>query len=43
MFKYSQDFEFTNFPFKTKDNNTVVYSVNSNYLFLREKKEKKML
>ena len=32
MFKDSNVFEFTNFPFKTKYNNTVVYSVNSNYL-----------
>ena len=40
MFKDSNVFEFTNFPFKTKYNNTVVYSVNSNYLFLREKQEK---
>ena len=41
MFKDSNVFEFTNFPFKTKYNNTVVYSVNSNYLFLREKQGKK--
>ena len=40
MFKDSNVFEFTNFPFKTKPNNTVVYSVNSNYLFLRGKLEK---
>ena len=35
MFKDSNVFEFTNFPFKTKYN-TVVYSVNSNYLFSRK-------
>ena len=43
MFKDSNVFEFTNFPLKTKYDNTVVYSVNSNYLFLREKQEKKFL
>ena len=43
MFKDSNVFEFTNFPLKTKYDNTVVYSVNSNYLFLREKQEKKLL
>ena len=43
MFKDSNVFEFTNFPFKTKYDNAVVYSVNSNYLFLREKQEKKLL
>ena len=31
MFKDLHVFEYTNFPFKTKCNNTVVYSVNSNY------------
>ena len=41
MFKDSNAFEFTNFPFKTKYINTAVYSVNSNYLFLRGKQEKK--
>ena len=35
MFKGSNVFEFTNFPFKTNYNNTVVYVVNSNYLFSR--------
>ena len=40
MLKDSNVFEFTNFPFKTKYDNAVVYSVNSNYLFLREKQEK---
>ena len=30
MFKDLNVFKFTNFPFKTKYNNTVVYSVNSN-------------
>ena len=33
-------FELTSFPFKTKYNNTVVYSVNSNYSFSRRKPEK---
>ena len=40
MFKDSNVFEFTNFPFKTKYNDTVDYSVNNNYLFLREKQWK---
>ena len=40
MFKDSNVFEFTIFPFKTKYNNTVVYSVNSNCLFSRGKQEK---
>ena len=40
MFKDSNVFEFTNFPFKTKYNNAVVYSVNSNYLLSRKKQEK---
>ena len=42
MFKGSNVFEFTNFPFKTNYNNTVVYVVNSNYLFWtgRGKQEK---
>ena len=35
MFKDSNIFEFTNFPFKTKYNNAVVYSLNINYLFAR--------
>ena len=39
MFKDSNVFEFTNFPFKTKYNNTVVYSVISNYLFSRRKQK----
>ena len=43
MFKDSKVFEFTNFQFKTKYNNNVVYSVNSNYLFSRGKQEKKLL
>ena len=43
MFKGSNVFEFTKFSFKTKYNNTVVYSVNSNYLFSRGKQEKKLL
>ena len=41
MFKNSNVFEFTNFPFKTKYNDTAVYSVNSNYLFSMGKQEKK--
>ena len=40
MFKDSKVFEFTSFPFKTKFYNTVVYSVNSNYLFSKGKQEK---
>ena len=36
-------FEYTNFPFKTKYNDTVVYSVDSNYLFSRAKQEQKLL
>ena len=40
MFKDLNVFEFTNFPFKTKYNNTVVYSASSNYLFSRGKQEK---
>ena len=45
MFKDSNVFEFTNFPFTTKYNIsiTVVYSVNSSYLFSRGKQEKKLL
>ena len=43
MFKDSNAFEFTIFPFKAKYSNTVVYSVNSNYLFSREKQEKKIV
>ena len=43
MFKDSNVFEFTNFLFKTKDNNIAVYSVNSNYLFLSGKQEKKIV
>ena len=42
MFEDSNFWEFTNFQFKTKYN-TAVYSVNSNYLFSREKQEKKLL
>ena len=40
MVKDLNVFEFTNFPFKRKYNNTVVYSLNSNYLFSRGKQEK---
>ena len=43
MFKDSNVFEFINFPFIAKYNNTLVYSVNSNYLFLGEKQEKRFL
>ena len=43
MFKDSNVFEFTNFPFKIQYNDTVVYSANSNYLFSRGKQEKKLL
>ena len=39
MFKDSNVFEFTNFPFQTKYHNTVVYSVNSNCLFSKGKQE----
>ena len=41
MFKDSNFFEVTNFPFKTKCNDTVVYSVNRNYFFSRGKQRKK--
>ena len=41
MIKDSNVFEFTNFPFKIKSNN--IYSVNSNYVFLRYKKKKRNL
>ena len=40
MFEDSNVFEFINFPFKTKYNNTTVYSVNINYLFFSGKNEK---
>ena len=43
MFKDSNVFEFTNFPFKPKYNNTAVYSVNRNYLFSRGEQEQKLL
>ena len=43
MFKDLKVFEFTNFSFKTKYNNTVVYSVNSNYLFSTGNQEKKLM
>ena len=43
MFKSSNIFEATNFPFKTKYNVTVVYSINRNCLFSRGKLEKKLL
>ena len=39
MLKNSNVFEFTNFPFKTKYNNIVVYSINRNYLFSKWKQE----
>ena len=40
MFKDSSVFEFNIFSFQAKYNNTVVFSVNSNYLFSRRKQEK---
>ena len=40
MFKDLSVFEFTNFPYKAKYNNTVVYSVDSNYSFWRDKQDK---
>ena len=40
MFKDSNVFEFTNFPFKTNYNKNAVCFVNGNYLFLRGKQEK---
>ena len=43
VYKDSNVFEFTNFPFKTKYNNTAVYSVDSNYLFSKGKQEKKLI
>ena len=43
MFKDSKVFEFTNFPIKTKYNNTVIYSVNDSCLFSSGKQEKKLL
>ena len=39
MFKVSNVFNFTNFLFKAKYYNTVVYSINSNCLFSRTKQE----
>ena len=36
-------FEFTNFPFETKYNNTAVYSVNSKHFVSREKKTRKKI
>ena len=42
MFKDSNVFEFTNFPFKTRYSNIAVYSVNSNCLFSRGKQEKNL-
>ena len=43
MFKDPKVFEFTNSSFKTKYNNTVVNSINSNYLFSKRNQEKKLL
>ena len=40
MFINSNVFEFANFPFKRKYNNTAVYSGNSNYLFSWGNKKK---
>ena len=42
LFKDSNIFEFTNLSFKTNYNSAMVYSANSNYLYSRRKKEKKM-
>ena len=42
MFKDSKFFQFTNFPLKTKYNNTVVHCDNSNYLLSIGKQEKKL-
>ena len=39
MFEDSNIFEFIDFPFETKYNNAVVYSVKSNYLFTRKKQK----
>ena len=43
MFKGLEFFKFTKFPFKTKSNDTAVYSVNSNYLFSKGNQEKKLV
>ena len=40
IYKDSNVFELTNFPFSSKYNNSEVYSVHSNYLFSRKKQEK---
>ena len=42
MYKDSNVFQFTNFTVEAKYNNTVVYFVNSNSLFSRGKREKKL-
>ena len=43
MFKDSNVVEFTNFRFKTKYNNIIIYSANSNCLFSMGKQEKNSL
>ena len=43
IFKNSNFFEFTNFPFKTKYNITVGYSVNKASIHFRKENKKKML
>ena len=43
MFEDSNVVEFTNFRFKTKYNNNIVYSTNSNCLFSMGKQEKNSL
>ena len=43
IFKDSNLFEFTNFPFKTKFNNTVVYSVTELLILEGKTRRKKML
>ena len=43
MLKDLSVFKFTNFLFKAKYNNTVIYSVNSNYSHSRKKQERKIV
>ena len=43
MFKDSNVVEFNIFSFQAKYNNTVVFSVNRNYLLSRRKQEKNLL
>ena len=40
MFRDSNIFEFSNFPFKTEHDNTIFFSISSKYLFSRVKKKK---